>query len=135
MCGKALPYSNPNTPAVECALNCSVSRILFRLFSLSKLTSSFPQFRSVTPSCPTLCDPIDCSMPGFPVHHQLPELVQIHVHRVGDAVQPSVVPFSSCLQSFPASGSFPVSQCFSSGGQSIGASALASVLPLNIRTD
>ena len=40
-------------------------------------------------SCPTLCDPIDCSRPGFPVHHKLPELAQTHVHRVGDAIQPS----------------------------------------------
>ena len=47
------------------------------------------QFGSVTQSCLTLCDPMDCSMPGFPVHHQLPELVQIHVCRVSDAIQPS----------------------------------------------
>ena len=47
------------------------------------------QFSSVTHSCPTLCDPKDCSMPDFPVHHQLPELTQTHVHRVGDAIQPS----------------------------------------------
>ena len=40
-------------------------------------------------SCPTLCDPMDCSTPGFPVHHQLLELTQTHVHRVGDAIQPS----------------------------------------------
>ena len=44
---------------------------------------------SVAQSGPTLCDPIDCSIPGFPVHHQNPELVQTHVHRVGDAIQPS----------------------------------------------
>ena len=47
------------------------------------------QFSSVTQSCPTLCHRMDCSTPGFPVHHQLPELAQTHVHRVGDAVQPS----------------------------------------------
>ena len=47
------------------------------------------QFCSVTQSCLTLCDPMDCSTPGFPVHHQLPELAQTHVHRVGDAIQPS----------------------------------------------
>ena len=45
------------------------------------------QFSSVVQLCPTLCDP--CSMPGFPVHHQLPELTQTHVHRVGEAIQPS----------------------------------------------
>ena len=61
---------------------------------------------SVAQSYLTLCDTIDCSMPGFPVHHQLPKLSQTHVHRVGDAIQPShllLVPFSSCLHSFPAS--------------------------------
>ena len=44
---------------------------------------------SVTQSCPTLCDPINCSTPGLPVHHQLPELTQTYAHRVGDAIQPS----------------------------------------------
>ena len=47
------------------------------------------QFSSVTQSCPTLCDPMNCSMPGLPVHHQLPECTQTHVHWVGDAIQPS----------------------------------------------
>jgi len=47
------------------------------------------QFSSVTQSCPTLCDPMDCSTPGFPVLHQLPGLAQTHVHRVGDAIQQS----------------------------------------------
>ena len=51
---------------------------------------------SVTTSCPTLCEPVDCSTPGFPVYHQLPEFVQVHVHRVGDAVHPShPLPFFS----------------------------------------
>ena len=78
------------------------------------------QFSSVTQSCPVLCDPKDCSTPGLPIHHQLPEFAQTHVHHVGDAIQPSsssVVPFSSRLQSFPASGSFQMSQLFTSGGQ------------------
>ena len=47
------------------------------------------QFSSVSQSCPTLCYPMDCSTSGFPVHHQLPELAQTHVHLVGDAIQPS----------------------------------------------
>ena len=47
------------------------------------------QFSSVIPSCPTLCDPMDCSTSGLLVHHQLPEFTQTHVHRVGDAIQPS----------------------------------------------
>ena len=58
----------------------------------------------------TLCDPMNRSTPGLPVHHHLPEFTQTHVHQVGDAIQPShplsSVPFSSCLQSFPASGFF-----------------------------
>ena len=48
-----------------------------------------PQFSLVAQSCPTLCDPMNCSTPGLPVHHQLPEFTQTHVHRVGDAIQPS----------------------------------------------
>ena len=47
------------------------------------------QFSSVTQSCPTLCDPVDCRTPSFPVHHQLPELTQTHAHQVSDAIQPS----------------------------------------------
>ena len=57
-----------------------LSKGLSRIFSV--------QFSSVTQSCPTLCDPIDCSMPGFDVHYQLLELAHTHVHRVGDAIQP-----------------------------------------------
>ena len=52
------------------------------------------QFSSITQLCPTLCDPMDCNTPDFPVHEQLPELTQTHVHRVGDAIQPSY-PLSS----------------------------------------
>ena len=55
---------------------------------------------SAAQSCPTLCDPVDCSMPGLPVHHQLPEFTQTHVHRVGDAIQPShplLPPFPSAF--------------------------------------
>ena len=90
-------------------------------------------FTSVAQSWPTLCDPMDCSTPGFPVHHQLLELVQTQVHQVGDGISSSVIPFSSCLQSFPAWGSFQMSQFFTSDSQSIGASASASVLPMNIQ--
>ena len=53
------------------------------------LTLFIEVFSSVAQSCPTLCNPMDCSTPGFPVHHQLLELTQTHVHRVGDAIQPS----------------------------------------------
>ena len=88
-------------------------------------------FSSVTQSCLTLCDPVNHSRPGLPVHHQLLEFTQTHVHRVGDAIQPSHPLSSSCPQSLPASGSFPMSQLFTWGGQSIGVSASASVLPIN----
>ena len=86
------------------------------------LSDSSVQFSSVTQSCPTLYDPINCSMPGLTVHHQLPELLRL---MSIESVMPSnssssVVPFSSHLQSFPASGSFPMSQFFASGCQSIG---------------
>ena len=92
------------------------------------------QFSSVAQLCPTLCDPMDHSTPGLPVHHQVPELTQNHVHWVDDGhptILSSVIPFSSCPQSLPASGSFQMSQLFTSGGQSIGASASISVLPMN----
>ena len=82
------------------------------------------------------CDPMEGSTPGLPVHHQHLELTQTHVHRIGDAIQTissSVVPFSSCLQSFPASGSFQMSRFFASGDQSTGVSTSASVLPMNIQ--
>ena len=74
-------------------------------------------------------------MPGFPAHHPLLELTQTHGHPVRDAIQPSHsgIPFSSHLQSFPASGSFPMSLFSTSGGQSIGVSVSASVLPMNIQ--
>ena len=81
---------------------------------------------------------MDCSTPGFPVLHHLPELTQTHVHRVSDAIQPShplSSPFSSCLQSLPASGSFLMSHLFASGGWSIGASASATVLPVSIHEE
>ena len=56
---------------------------------MSFCSFSSVQFSSVAHSLPTLCNPMGCSTPRFPVHHQLPELAQIHVHRVGDAIQPS----------------------------------------------
>ena len=79
--------------------------------------------------------PHGCSTPGFPVHHQPLEPAQTHVHWVGDAIQPShpLVPSSSYLQSFPASGSFPMSRFFTSGGQSIGVSASTSGFSVNIQ--
>ena len=93
------------------------------------------QFSSVAQSCPTLCDPMNHSMPGLPVHHQLtvyPNSCPLSC-LCHPTISSSVVPFSSCPQSFPASGSFPMSQLFASGGQSFGVSASTSVLPMNIQ--
>ena len=100
-----------------------------------KIDTVSVQFSSVTWLCPILCNSMNCSTPGLPVHHQLPEFTQTHVHWVSDTIQPShpVIPFSSCLQSFPASGSFPMSQLFASGGQNIGVSASTSLLPVNTK--
>ena len=89
---------------------------------------------SITQSCPTLCDPMDCSTPGFPVLHSLLEFAQTHLHQVGDAIQPSH-PLLSPSFAFNLSQhqGLPVSQLFASGGQTIGASVSASVLPMNIQ--
>ena len=93
-------------------------------YRLLEVLSSVPQ------SSLTLCDSMDYSTPGFPDHHQIPELAQTHVHAVSDAIQPSH-PLSA-----PSPPAFNVSQhqgqFFASGGQRIGASASASVLPMNI---
>ena len=93
------------------------------------------QCSSVAQLCPTVCDPMDCSTPGSPDHHQLLELAHTHVHQVSDGIPPSHPSSSSSPPAFnfPASGSFPMSQFFVSGGQSIGVSALASVLSMNIQ--
>ena len=97
------------------------------------------QFSSVAHSCQTLCDRMNRSMPRLPVHHQLPESTQTHVHCVCDAIQPPhplLLPSPPALSiraspPFPASGSFQMSQLFSSGGQSIGVSASTSVSSMN----
>ena len=92
---------------------------------------------SVVTSCLTLCDPIDTSRSGIPILQYLLEFTQSHDHWVSEASHPiissSVTLFSSCPHSFLASGSFPVSQFFTSGGQTVGASASASVLSVNIQ--
>ena len=92
------------------------------------------QFGSVSQLCPILCNPMNHSTPGLPVHHQLLEFTQIHVHWVGDAIQPSHPLASPSPPAFNFSqhqGSFQMSQLFTSGGQSIGVSASTSVLPMN----
>ena len=101
------------------------------LFRGSSWPPSPAYFSSVTQLCLTLCDPMDCTL-GFPVHHKLLKLAPSSqwCHRT---ISSSVIPFLH-LQSCPTSGSFPMSQCFASGDQSIGDSASASVLPTHTHT-
>ena len=113
----------------------TAERLPFQNISLTKTSNNvkFCSVSSVAQSCPTLCDPMNCSTPGLPVNHQLLEFTQTHVHRVSDAIQPSH-PLSSPSPLAPSPSqhqSFPMSQLFTWGGQSIGVSALASVLPMN----
>ena len=82
-----------------------------------------------------ICYSMGCSMQGFPVHHQLLEFTQTHVHPVGDAIQHHILGHSIFLLPliFPSIRDFQMSQFFTSGGQSSGVSASASVLPMNIQ--
>ena len=146
----------PWTAARQASLSLIISQSLPKFMSIASvmpsshlilwcplllLPSVFPfylQFSSITWSCLTLCDLMDCSTPGFPVHHQLVEITETHVHWFGDAIHHLIllhppVPFSSCIQSSPASGSFQMSRFFTSGGRSIRVSTSASVLPMNIQ--
>ena len=90
------PYSiHPRAtfPGVLCVCPCVSSfhwrKNFFYLLPHTSHCLCSVQFSSVAQSCPTLCDPMNCSTPGLPVHHQLPEFTQTHVHRVRDAIQPS----------------------------------------------
>ena len=92
------------------------------------------KFSSVAQSCLTLCYCMDWSMPGLPVHHQTPRVYSNSCPLswwCHPAISSSVIPLSFCLQSFPASGSFQMSQFLASRGQRIGVSASTSVLPMN----
>ena len=90
----------------------------------------------VAKSCPTFCDPMDCSTPGFPVLHHLPEFAQTQVHWIGDAIQPSHPLSSPSPPVFNLSQhqSLPVSWVFISSGQGIGASASAPVFSMNVQS-
>ena len=94
------------------------------------------QFSSVTQACPILCDPMDCSAPGFPVHHQLLELAQTHVHWVSNAIQPSYPLSSPSPPAFNLTQHQGLFQWVSSSYQvakASGVSASASILPMNIQ--
>ena len=115
-------------------MTCNNSRAKNNLIDCGWSPHSFSSVSSVAKLCPTICDPMDCSTPGFPVHHQPLEVTQTHVHWVCDAIQSShPLPSPSLLafNLFQHQGLFQ-SQFFASGGQSIQVSASASVLPMNI---
>ena len=114
-------FSFSNIPIIQ------ITQIFDLIFKIE------PQFSSVAQSCLTLCYPMDCSTPGFPVHHQLPELAQTHVHWVSDAIQPFILCQSLLLlpSIFPSIRVSSSESVFTSGSQSIGASASASVFPMN----
>ena len=100
----------------------------------SKFSTQFSSVQSSRSVVSNSLRPHESQHARLPVHHKLPEFTQTHAHQVGDAIQPSH-PLSSpsppAPQSLPASGSFPLSQLFTSAGQSTGVSASASVLPMN----
>ena len=112
-------------------VSCTASG--FCTTSATREKPPFPCCWSFAKSSPTLCNLMDCNMPGSSVLHYLLEFAQIHVHWVWFCltILSSAAPFSSCPQSFPAPGSFPKSSLFTSDGQIIGASA--SALPVNIQ--
>ena len=112
--------------------DCRIFTLIFLLWFT--ILCSF-QFSSVTQLYPTVCDPMACSTPGYPVHHQLPELTQTQVYQVSDATQPShpLCPLLLLPSIFPSIRVFQMTQFFASGGQRIGVSASASVLPMNIQ--
>ena len=118
------------------SLNCFLFLSQSEHFKMHVWSGSV-QFSSITQSCPSLCDLMNCSMPGLLVHHHLLELAQTHVHWVGNAIKPSHPLLSPSLPAFNLSQQkgliLLVSQFFTSGGQSIGVSASASVLPMNIQ--
>ena len=109
--------------------------VVGRREKLILLDISSVQFTSVAQSHPTPCNPMDCSTPALPLHRQLPEFAQTHIHWVSDAIQPSYPlssPSPSVFNFSQHQGPFKC-QFFTSGGQSIGVSASASVLPMNIQ--
>ena len=107
--------------------------IMFHEWSLKNLFPSSLYFSSVAQLCPILCNAMDCSKPSFPVLHYLLEFVQTHVHWVDDVIEPSHPfshPFPPALNLAQRQGLF---QLLTSGGQSIGVWASASVHPMNIQ--
>ena len=107
---------------------CWKSNVSYKLHSLMPCCS-------VTQSCPTLCNPMDCSIPDLPVHQHLPELAQTHVHWVSDIINHLILccPLLLPPSIFPSIRVFSNESVLASGGQNIGVSASASVLSMNIQ--
>ena len=161
-----LKISVPSTQKLECVYTCNLDHFhslgkplwSFHVGSRLSLTFEWYNFENIPPtpflyffccrcccsvaqSYPILCNAMYCITPGFLIFHHPPELVQTHVHWVGDAIQPSlplssptppVFNFSQHQVLFQWVGSFPMSRIFASGGQRIGASTSASALTVNI---
>ena len=110
-------------------------KLFYHVVLVSTAQQHSSAISSFTQLCPTLWDSMDCSTPGLPYPSPTPRVLNSSPLSwwCHPTILSSVVPFSSCLQSFPASRSFPVSQFFTSGGQSIRVSASTSVLPMNIQ--
>ena len=122
------PHSAPLQVMAQCSEH-SANKLLKTLLLWGSV-----QFSSVAQLCLTLYDPMDCSSPGLPCLSPIPGVYPNSCplsQWCHPAISPSAVPFSSCPQSFPTSGSFQMSQLFASGGQSIEVSASTSVLPMN----
>ena len=104
-------------------IRSNVFIFLFIFITVGDGSKKIILFSSVTQLCPTLCNPMDCSIPGFPVQSPIPRAYSNSCPSsqwCHPTIWSSVIPFTSCLLSFPASGSFSMSQFFASGGQSIG---------------
>ena len=90
--GNPLQYSyldNPHDRGAWWLQSMGSQRVRYNGATKAQHSTDIIQIRSVPQSCPTLCDPMNCNTPGLPVHHQLPEFTQTHIHRVSDAMQPS----------------------------------------------
>ena len=127
-----VPFSRGSSqPRDQTQVSCIAGRF-FTSWATREASVQFSTFQLL--SHVWLCDPMDCSTPGFLVHHQLPEACSNSCplnQWYHPTISPSVIPFSSCPQSRPASGSFQMSQFFTWGGPSIRVSASKSVLPMN----
>ena len=117
---------------VQRVINYWMTKVLSKQFLCCCLIHTL-SFKVLLSSVQSLCDPLDCSTPGFPVHYQLPALAQTHVHWVSDAIIPShpVIPSPPAFNLSQHQGLFSMSMFFTSAGQSIGVSASASVLSMN----